>query len=457
MSIINSSLRVALLWNGTVFQEKTFSQMSEPVVTVGDDAKNMFIVPAEGLPASLGMFERTKDHDYTLRFTDKVEGQVTLGDEEYDLDELIAQGKANKAGSASLEKGSANLYEVTLRSGDWGTIQIGESTVFFQTMDKMPVAPPRGFFTGLELALAGFIFLSAICHITFLLVAYLAFDPPVSPELIQIDDRFVKLMVEDLKDPPEEEELEIPEEDTTGKKAGGEEGKFGAEDSDIPESKIPKVDGEMRDNIDVKNIGVNKALGSALLGAGPLKQVFGDATGLDATMNVAMSGEGGDLQIGRGAGGMGMRGTGDGGGGKDGFGRIGGLGRVDTGGGKGAGGKIGGKAKQKAPVKFRAETPKLGDFCDKADIRRVVNAKQAAIRYCFEKELQSNPSLGGKIIAQWNVMMDGSVKNGSISSSSMNNSSVEGCIVRVIERMRFATPNGGICVINYPFVFSGIE
>ena len=42
-----------------------------------NDAKNMFIVPAEGLPASLGMFERTKDHDYTLRFPDKVEGQVT--------------------------------------------------------------------------------------------------------------------------------------------------------------------------------------------------------------------------------------------------------------------------------------------------------------------------------------------------------------------------------------------
>ena len=88
----------------------------------------------------------------------------------------------------------------------------------------------------------------------------------------------------------------------------------------------------MKDEIDVKNLGVNKALSSKLLGSGPLKNIFGDTEGFDSKMNVAMSGEGGELQIGRGAGGMGMRGVGKGGGG-EGFGRIGGLGKVDTGGG----------------------------------------------------------------------------------------------------------------------------
>ncbi|MEC9399824.1 MAG: AgmX/PglI C-terminal domain-containing protein, partial [Myxococcota bacterium] len=100
---------------------------------------------------------------------------------------------------------------------------------------------------------------------------------------------------------------------------------------------------------------------------------------------------------------------------------------------------------------------KIGDFCDKNNIRRVVNAKSNAIRYCFEQELQSNPSLSGKIIAQWNVNLDGSVMAASVASSTMNNKKVEGCITRVIKRMRFQKPNGGICVINYPFIFSGIE
>ena len=127
---------------------------------------------------------------------------------------------------------------------------------------------------------------------------------------------------------PVEEQVIEPEEDTTGKKAGGEEGKFGDPDTDIPESKIPKVDGEMVDEIDVKNLGVNQALSSDVLGSGPLKNIFGNQDGFDAKMNVAMSGEGGDLVVGRGAGGMGFRGLGKGGGG-EGFGRIGGLGKVE--------------------------------------------------------------------------------------------------------------------------------
>jgi hypothetical protein len=45
----------------------------------------------------------------------------------------------------------------------------------------------------------------------------------------------------------------------------------------------------------------------------------------------------------------------------------------------------------------------------------------------------------------------------SIASSTMKNSTVEGCITRVVKRMRFQKPNGGICVINYPFIFSGLE
>ena len=83
---------------------------------------------------------------------------------------------------------------------------------------------------------------------------------------------------------------------------------------------------------------------SKLLGNSPLKNVFGDQEGFDAKMNVAIGGEGGELVVGRGAGGMGMRGSGKGGGG-EGFGRVGGLGAVDTGGGKGMGGKVG-KAKK---------------------------------------------------------------------------------------------------------------
>lgn len=454
---INNSLRVALVWNKQVFFEKTFTVMSEQLVTVGDGEKNQFIVPATGLPESFTMFER-KGNDYVLRFTDKLDGNISLNDEEFDVEELIESGKATKQDSVSTEDGQASTYEVTLASGDWGMIQLGSTSIFFQALAELPLVPRRGLASGFEAALMGFLFLSTLGHLGFLMAAYLSYDPDAELSQIMIEDRFVKFAVDDIKEPiKEEEEVDIPEEDTTGKKAGGEEGKFGAEDSDIEESKIPKVDGEMKDEIDVKNLGVNKALSSKLLGSGPLKNIFGDTEGFDSKMNVAMSGEGGELQIGRGAGGMGMRGVGKGGGG-DGFGRIGGLGKVDTGGGKGMGGKIGGKKKQKVKPKMSTGAPQIGDFCDKNNIRRVVGAKSNAITFCFEKELQSNPSLSGKIIARWKIGLDGAVMgNADIASSSMNNKNVEGCISRVIARMRFEAPNGGICVIEYPFVFSGLE
>lgn len=63
-----------------------------------------------------------------------------------------------------------------------------------------------------------------------------------------------------------------------------------------------------------------------------LKPIFDAGDGFDNKLNAAMSGTGDALVVGRGAGGMGLRGTGKGGGG-EGFGRVGGLGRVDTGGG----------------------------------------------------------------------------------------------------------------------------
>ncbi len=449
------NLRVALVWNGTVFQERTFTQTSEPVITVGEDDNNNFVVPSNFIPAAFEMFERT-ERGYKMRFTDKTLGTFNVNDEDYEEDALIASKESTKIGSVDTGDGSATAYEIDLAFGDWGIVELGQVDVYFQLIERGAAVPRRGFWSRIDKPLFGTTGLAAVVHIVFLMIAFLMFD--VDPELEEMQnlDRFVKFMVDDVDEPLEEEEVEEPEEDTTGKKAGGEEGKFGDPDEEIPESKIPKVDGEMVDEIDVKNIGVNKALSSDVLGQGPLKNIFQNQDGFDAKMNVAMSGEGGELQIGRGAGGMGMRGVGKGGGG-EGFGRIGGLGKVDTGGGKGTGAKLGKKKRRKVTPKVSRGTPKIGDFCDKGNIRRVVGAKQNAIKYCFEKELQTNPKLSGKIVAQWQVGLDGAVMKSSIASTSMNNKKVEGCISRVIKRMRFEKPKGGICVINYPFVFSGLE
>lgn len=451
MSSNNHSLRVALLFQGTVYREQAFTRTSEPVVTLGDGEKNDFITPDGTLDSTFEMFERGEE-GYTIRLPENLGGTVHLNDEELSVADLIEE-RGSRVDSIPSADGPTDVYEIELREGDWGLLEIGDIEVFFQMMGRPDAIGGRGA-EGIDMPVVAAIAVAAFAHAAFLISCFLVrtWNPTLHER--QIPDRFVELSADDVDDPLEKDEEEEPEEDTTGKKAGGEEGKFGKEDSEQEDSKVPNVDGPMKKKIDVKNLGVNKMLASKNLGSGPLKNIFGNQDGFDSKMKVAMSGEGSDLQVGRGAGGMGLRGTGAGGGG-EGFGRVGGLGKVDTGGGKGTGAKIGEKEKKKVEPNMSRGSPNVGDYCDPQNIKRVVSGKSNAIQYCYERELQTNPELSGKVVAQWKVGLDGQVKSASVANSTINNSKVESCVTRVIKRMRFEEPDGGICIINYPFVFSG--
>ena len=84
--------------------------------------------------------------------------------------------------------------------------------------------------------------------------------------------------------------------------------------------------------------GLHEVVGSNPSSQGPLNNVFSDKAGVDTKIGAAMSGDGAELVVGRGHGGMGLRSVGSHGGGGVGFGRIHGMGRIDT------GGRLGGRA-----------------------------------------------------------------------------------------------------------------
>jgi outer membrane biosynthesis protein TonB len=252
----------------------------------------------------------------------------------------------------------------------------------------------------------------------------------------------------------EEEELieEEEEEEDVGKKAAGDEGKFGdPEVEPEKESKVPKQDGKMVDKIDVKNIGMNKLLNEATNTA--LSSILDDNANLfENKIAVAMSGTGSEFVMGHGSGGMGFRGSGSGGGGT-GFGRIHGLGKIDTGGGSGV--KAGlGKKKAKKVRKLKIGSGQTQGFCAKGDIRKNVRRRAGAIRACYERRLQVKPKLKGKITARWTITQAGKVGQASVVKSGLKDKEVEGCILRSIRRMRFKEPEGGICVVQWPFVFN---
>ncbi|MCA9557549.1 MAG: energy transducer TonB [Myxococcales bacterium] len=427
-----TNLRVAVLWHDTVFAE-TIVEGKRPV-TIGEKPSNTLMVPdVAGVGDSHVLF--TPDAGgFSLNLTGGMAGRLNLGGKE----QTVEAARAAKGGTLSVA------------GDDWGIIDLGPLAVFFQMGVAPEKLPARPIWAAMESSMLGSLLTALVVHLAFLIAAFFFWNE--DPELTSLDlsDRFMKVIVEEPPPEIEEEEEEESVDEDVGKKAGGEEGKFGEEDK-VEKSKVPKRDGEMVDKI--KDVGIHKALGSNLLGRGPLKNVFGDKTGFDSKLNAAMAGAGDDLVVGHGAGGMGLRGTGSGGGG-EGFGRIHGMGRIDTGGGRGTKANLGGKKKRKAKARVRRGKANLSGFCKEADIQRVVAARQRGIQYCYEKELARNPELQGKVTMSWRIGLDGSVVKAFVENSSLGNKQVEGCMTRQIQRWKFPKPEGGMCQIRYPFVFN---
>ena len=97
--------------------------------------------------------------------------------------------------------------------------------------------------------------------------------------------------------------------------------------------------------------------------------------------------------------------------------------------------------------------PTVSGYLTPEQIMRVVRRNQAAVRYCYENELQRQPSLTGRIEIRWRVARSGSVSSARVGSTTMRNARVEGCIVRQVRRWRFPEPDGGEVDVNFPFIF----
>ncbi|MBC7173348.1 MAG: AgmX/PglI C-terminal domain-containing protein [Polyangiaceae bacterium] len=103
-------------------------------------------------------------------------------------------------------------------------------------------------------------------------------------------------------------------------------------------------------------------------------------------------------------------------------------------------------------VRLGTASPSNG-FLSSDQINRVVRRNQSAIGYCYETQLQRQPSLRGQVTIAWTITLSGAVSGARVGSSSLRNTSVEGCVVRVVGRMRFPEPDGGAVQVSYPFTF----
>ncbi|MBL9100665.1 MAG: energy transducer TonB [Myxococcales bacterium] len=92
---------------------------------------------------------------------------------------------------------------------------------------------------------------------------------------------------------------------------------------------------------------------------------------------------------------------------------------------------------------------------DKDIIRRVVRAHINEIRRCYNQGLALEPTLAGRVVVEFTVRGDGSVRDSAVTSSTINDADVDACIAAAARRWRFPRPERDEPVtVAYPFVFA---
>jgi hypothetical protein len=233
------------------------------------------------------------------------------------------------------------------------------------------------------------------------------------------------------------------------------EGRLGRADATRRDTVVPKGREDLlREK--VAKTGLLAVLGSSRNAGSGLGRLLTRTTSPD--IDQALTGlVGAKLAVGQGAGGLGVAGTGLGGGGTS-FGHIQGSGSLDVGAGRGRGRKgpsLGTGREKEVSVGVETGTPQAEGGLSKEQINRVVRAHAAAVKYCYEKELQRHPNLVGRVDLAWVIRGNGTVDRARVSSSTMDEREVEGCMVRQVKNWQFPKSDAETIVASYPFLFKG--
>jgi hypothetical protein len=436
--------------------------------TLGRNAGATFVVPEDWRAGPLvrraadGGFEVVFDASFAgVRLTQGIAATRTL-------DELIARGEAQPDG---------DVFACAIAPGDRFVLERGALRfTVAQSTPPMPhaLAPPIDW---MQLVLT-FATAAALCVCV---LVYLV--TPHRPDGVftggGLDPRFVAhfLLPPTPEPKPDGFVGHLPtwlstHTDATGRPHTGTQGTMGTPSADKDRRALYQLKGP-KDNPDphlarmlaeeqAQNAGV---LGILKAGEGShLASIFGRDSALGNDAENVLGGLVG-TQIGEayGVGGLGLVGAGGGGGGTgQGTIGLGNLGTIGRGGGSGSGygagaGGLGGRRAHAPDVipgtaYYVCATNKPRCPLDKEVIRRVIRRHLNEVRFCYERELQAEPNLYGRVITQFTIGTGGQVLASAVQSSTMNRPAVEQCVAQAVRRWEFPKPES-VVVVSYPFVF----
>jgi TonB family protein len=424
-------LRVAIVQGGKITEERHVRRPDS--VSVGQDAKNTFVIPASNLPPSFPVFDFRGTHYYLL-FTERMDGRVRIGAKDLDFAALRSQKLAQKRGS---------VYALQLDDSAKGKVSLGEVTLLFQFVPPPPAPtrmalPPefRGtLWTSLDHVFFAILAASVLLNFSGAACIALSAKPPdADVTLDELPDRFAKLLV------PPPVEAEKPKEEAKSEEK--------VEKKEVKKKEKPASDEARKAAIaqKVQSKGILKILGSSG-GQGALKDLLGEGTGTQDVAS-ALKGAQGGVVVATTGGVGGPRGGG--------AGSAAGIGDVGTAGGGNV--SLGNKGDARVSGRVSAASPEVDSAdVDREALARYIKARLTAIRGCYEKELKRNPTLKGKVVVRFNITPAGRAGDIRIEENSVGSSEVGECIASLMRSWVFPFKPPDEVAVQYPFLFTASQ
>jgi hypothetical protein len=315
---------------------------------------------------------------------------------------------------------------------------------------------------------------TASCALAAAVFLALMFSMPPDPKSLALDELLVHQRYPTfILKPPADEPVPIlnaqgkPGHDDAGGRAKGASGAMGSEKS-TASNKRYRIAGP-RNNHDLvigKEMAENRAAQAfhdlfgnretSSIGAiwSTHESALGDA---EETMHGTMTGlEDGDAY---GHSGLGPFGKEKGGGGTGQTIGMSNLPTIGHGGQKGGGGGCYGclatpwrkKKDEKIEAMGGATTKVIGSL-DKEIVKRVVHKHLNEVKFCYEKELLKRPEIAGRVLTQFTIGSNGKVLASAVQASTLADPAAETCIAEAVRRWEFPRPEGGVVIVQYPFV-----
>jgi hypothetical protein len=409
----NSNLVVTVYWGDVLYDVALVA--GDEAITIGREANNSYVLDFAG-SASIPSFElvRMRGDAAELHFDDSIKGHVKIDNT------MVSLAKARK--DSLVKPDERGIYNFRLERSATADLVVGLVSFYFTWSGDAEILPRVSPFRNRRL-LPIFVFLTAA------LIAGLMFlETLAPPEEEKPPERVVSL----ISTKKELAKAAIGE--RKSKTGGAEKGPLGKAElhQKASESQAAKLKSANLGSLVSNLTAIAKDSPNIKSGAADKSAALDQAgTGGFSTEGLKKGGGGKSSGLGRT--------VGQGEGGFEGTGRLGLSGNAAVEGGTGYG----------QDVKGPSDTGLDRDVID-AIIRR----RQDRIRLCYERQLNFNPKLAGKVALHFVIGATGQVISRNITEDTMKNQSVNKCILSEIATWTFPAPRGGVNVdVDYPFFF----